>query len=252
MAKRAAARACDPAVSAGRCRRAAPIREARTAAKAQIARSPATYGALRALSLAMKLDLLLFGRVTSGPFFALLEKTMLRLRLKLKSPESACLRALSMSPEHEDPLLRHRPDRARHDGRIGPRHGGRRRARGARARGPRARDAGRRTVSRRPASPVHWIADGAAVRRAGSCGGCAPARSGASSRRCSPTSIIERYYNFGGEGVMAAAAAARRDRARGQRAGHRSPGSPKAPHRSRAARRADAALARAHLRRAPT
>ncbi|HET7218244.1 MAG TPA: methyltransferase domain-containing protein [Vicinamibacterales bacterium] len=50
------------------------IKEARSAAKAQIARSPATYGALRALSFAMKLDLLLFGRITSGPFFALLVK----------------------------------------------------------------------------------------------------------------------------------------------------------------------------------
>jgi SAM-dependent methyltransferase len=50
------------------------IREARSAAKDQIARSPATYGALRALSFAMKLDLLLFGRITSGPFFALLVK----------------------------------------------------------------------------------------------------------------------------------------------------------------------------------
>ena len=42
---------------------------------AQIARSPVTLAALRGLSLAMKLDLLLFGRVRSGPFFALLEKT---------------------------------------------------------------------------------------------------------------------------------------------------------------------------------
>jgi SAM-dependent methyltransferase len=50
------------------------IREARTAAKQQIARSPTTYAALRALSFAMKLDLLLFGRITSGPFFALLVK----------------------------------------------------------------------------------------------------------------------------------------------------------------------------------
>jgi SAM-dependent methyltransferase len=48
------------------------VREARTAAKQQIARSPMTYAALRGLSLAMKLDLLLFGRITSGPFFALL------------------------------------------------------------------------------------------------------------------------------------------------------------------------------------
>lgn len=50
------------------------VREARTAAKRQIARSPTTYAALRALSLAMKLDLVLFGRITSGPFFALLVK----------------------------------------------------------------------------------------------------------------------------------------------------------------------------------
>jgi SAM-dependent methyltransferase len=53
---------------------AAAVRAARTSAKQQIAKSPATYGALRALSFAMKLDLLLFGRITSGPFFALLEK----------------------------------------------------------------------------------------------------------------------------------------------------------------------------------
>ena len=53
----------------------AAVREARTSAKAHIARSPTTYGALRGLSFAMKLDLLLFGRIRSGPFFALLEKT---------------------------------------------------------------------------------------------------------------------------------------------------------------------------------
>jgi SAM-dependent methyltransferase len=53
---------------------AAAIREARSAAKSRIASSPATYAALRGVSFAMKLDLLLFGRVRSGPFFALLEK----------------------------------------------------------------------------------------------------------------------------------------------------------------------------------
>jgi SAM-dependent methyltransferase len=53
---------------------AAAIREARTTAKARIAKSPATYAVLRGLSAAMKLDLLLFGRVQSGPFFALLVK----------------------------------------------------------------------------------------------------------------------------------------------------------------------------------
>ena len=53
---------------------AAAIREARTAAKTQIANSPLTYAALRGLSLLMKVDLWLFGRVRSGPFFALLVK----------------------------------------------------------------------------------------------------------------------------------------------------------------------------------
>jgi SAM-dependent methyltransferase len=50
------------------------VREARTAAKERIASSPTTYAVLRALSFAMKLDLLLFGRIRSGPFFALLIK----------------------------------------------------------------------------------------------------------------------------------------------------------------------------------
>jgi SAM-dependent methyltransferase len=50
------------------------IRQARTAAKARIANSPTTYGTLQVLSYLMKLDLLLFGRIRSGPFFALLVK----------------------------------------------------------------------------------------------------------------------------------------------------------------------------------
>jgi SAM-dependent methyltransferase len=72
MARRASRRlrASMPADEAD----AGGIREARTAAKERIASSPATYAALRALSFAMKLDLLLFGRVQSGPFFALLVK----------------------------------------------------------------------------------------------------------------------------------------------------------------------------------
>lgn len=72
MARRAARRLTGT-VSADQAN-AQAIREARSAAKAQIARSPATLAALRALSFAMKLDLLLFGRVRSGPFFALLVK----------------------------------------------------------------------------------------------------------------------------------------------------------------------------------
>ena len=72
MARRAARRlhGSMPAAEAD----AAAIREARTAAKAHIARSPLTYAALSALSLLMKLDLLLFGHIRSGPFFALLIK----------------------------------------------------------------------------------------------------------------------------------------------------------------------------------
>jgi SAM-dependent methyltransferase len=68
LARRAAQRMRGPAADVD----ARAVKEARTAAKAQIARSPMTYAALRALSVAMKLDLVLFGRITSGPFFALL------------------------------------------------------------------------------------------------------------------------------------------------------------------------------------
>ena len=71
MAKRAAKRlptAREPTAHSN----AAAIKEARLAAKARIARRGPTYLGLRALSLVMKLDLLLFGRITSGPFFALL------------------------------------------------------------------------------------------------------------------------------------------------------------------------------------
>jgi hypothetical protein len=73
MAKRAARR-LRGAIAAGDVDRAA-IREARTSAKTRIARSTSTRAALEALTVAMKLDLLLFGSIESGPFFALLEKT---------------------------------------------------------------------------------------------------------------------------------------------------------------------------------
>jgi hypothetical protein len=72
MAKRAANR-LRTSVSADQAD-AQAIREARTAAKARIASSPTTYATLRVLSFFMKLDLLLFGRIRSGPFFALLVK----------------------------------------------------------------------------------------------------------------------------------------------------------------------------------
>jgi SAM-dependent methyltransferase len=71
LAKRAAARlGSDEDATV----HAQAIREARTDAKERIAKSRTTYAALRLLSFAMKLDLLLFGRIRSGPFFALLVK----------------------------------------------------------------------------------------------------------------------------------------------------------------------------------
>ena len=54
--------------------RAAYQRAARTEAKDRIARGGPVLFGLRALTLLMKLDVVLFGRVKSGPFFALLEK----------------------------------------------------------------------------------------------------------------------------------------------------------------------------------
>jgi len=71
MAGRAARRLGSPDSDGSDAR---AIREARTQAKQRIATSRTTYAALRGLSFAMKLDLLLFGRITSGPFFALLVK----------------------------------------------------------------------------------------------------------------------------------------------------------------------------------
>jgi hypothetical protein len=47
---------------------------ARAEGKRRVADSAATRAMLSALTAAMKLDLLLFGRVESGPFFALLER----------------------------------------------------------------------------------------------------------------------------------------------------------------------------------
>jgi SAM-dependent methyltransferase len=78
MARRVARRA-----SAGRTRdgegqegadRAACARAARKEAQERIARGGLVLAGLRAMTALMKLDVLLFGRVRSGPFFALLEK----------------------------------------------------------------------------------------------------------------------------------------------------------------------------------
>jgi SAM-dependent methyltransferase len=51
------------------------LRIARAEGKRRVAESATTRAVLRALTAAMKLDLLLFGRIESGPFFALLERT---------------------------------------------------------------------------------------------------------------------------------------------------------------------------------
>lgn len=50
------------------------VRAARTAAQARVRRRGFTYHALVATTAVMKLDLLILGRVRSGPFFALLRK----------------------------------------------------------------------------------------------------------------------------------------------------------------------------------
>jgi len=49
-------------------------REARAAAKARVGRKGPAYAGLLAVTWLMKLDLLLFGRVRSGPYFALLRR----------------------------------------------------------------------------------------------------------------------------------------------------------------------------------
>jgi hypothetical protein len=50
------------------------MKAARAEGKRRVAESRATRVVLRGLSAAMKLDLLLFGHIESGPFFALLER----------------------------------------------------------------------------------------------------------------------------------------------------------------------------------
>lgn len=50
------------------------VRQARASAQARVSRRGATYRALLAVTAVMKLDILLFGRIKSGPFFALLRK----------------------------------------------------------------------------------------------------------------------------------------------------------------------------------
>jgi SAM-dependent methyltransferase len=54
---------------------AAGLRDARTSAKARLARGGPLLRVLQGVTIAMDADLWLFGRIRSGPFFALLEKS---------------------------------------------------------------------------------------------------------------------------------------------------------------------------------
>jgi SAM-dependent methyltransferase len=77
MARRAAKRALDGGKAEGggpEGDRAAHTRAARIQAQERIARGGFVLAGLKALTAVMKVDVLLFGRVRSGPFFALLEK----------------------------------------------------------------------------------------------------------------------------------------------------------------------------------
>jgi SAM-dependent methyltransferase len=60
---------------AGHGTEAAAVRDARASAKATLGKRGWTYRALLVLTWIMKVDLVLFGRIRSGPFFALLRKT---------------------------------------------------------------------------------------------------------------------------------------------------------------------------------
>jgi SAM-dependent methyltransferase len=78
MVRRAARRASASEGTAGEGRqdgnRAAYLRAARKEAQDRIARGGLVLAGLKALTVVMQIDVLLFGRVRSGPFFALLEK----------------------------------------------------------------------------------------------------------------------------------------------------------------------------------
>ena len=80
MAERALARRADRRRDAAAGDAAAAdattgLREARTSAKARLARGGPLLRVLQGVTVAMDADLLLFGRIRSGPFFALLEKS---------------------------------------------------------------------------------------------------------------------------------------------------------------------------------
>ena len=75
-----------------------------------------------------------------------------------------------------------------------------------------------------PVRPGPLDGDAAAASAARSCAGRARGAVTRLARTLEPDAIIERYYNFGGEGILAGAALGEADDARGQRAGDRLPG----------------------------
>jgi SAM-dependent methyltransferase len=75
MVERALARRAARALPEGRTADpSAPVKAARRAAQAQVRRGGAVYVALRLATALMALDLALFGRIQTGPFFALLRR----------------------------------------------------------------------------------------------------------------------------------------------------------------------------------
>ena len=186
--------------------------------------------------------------------FALLRPRRVRAVLRAARTHVDPTRSRSPIPDprrhpDEDPLLRHRPDRARHQGRIGARRGRGGGTGGARARGDGARDAG----TRRAAALARALGrDAAAVRIAAPAAWRASGAIATLARGIRPDAIVERYHNFGGEAIRLARRLGRGGGARGERAGHRSPRIVEGAARSRAARRADAAVARTAVRAAPT
>jgi ubiquinone/menaquinone biosynthesis C-methylase UbiE len=75
MAERVMARRAERTLPAGEPdAQTAAVREARTTAKARLARGGPMVAILQALTVVMDVDLLLFGHIRSGPFFALLQK----------------------------------------------------------------------------------------------------------------------------------------------------------------------------------
>ena len=75
MAERFLARRAAKTMAASATDGHAAVRQARTAAQARVSQRGPLYWGLVTLSGLMKVDLLLFGRIRSGPFFALLRKT---------------------------------------------------------------------------------------------------------------------------------------------------------------------------------